>query len=29
MITLKMEQLSILSNVVNYVQYERHPKKSL
>ena len=22
-----MEQWSILSNVVNYVQYDRHPKK--
>ena len=24
-ITLKMEQWSILSNIVNYVQYGRHP----
>ena len=25
-ITLQMEQWSILSNVVNYVQYVRHPR---
>ena len=24
---LQMEQWSILSNVVNYIQYDRHPKK--
>ena len=26
MVILQMEQWSILSNVVNYVQYDRHPK---
>ena len=25
-ITMQMEQWSILSNVVNYVQYDRHPR---
>ena len=25
-ITSQMEQWSILSNVVNYIQYDRHPK---
>ena len=25
-VLLQMEQWSILSNVVNYIQYDRHPK---
>ena len=26
MIVLQMEQWSVLSNIVNYVQYNRHPR---